>query len=153
MSTAIDNNMPEKRERTPAQIAAFQKAKEVRESNLRKKWEQENQQSKESTQPSQVQVKQEDDDAHAEDDMETEQVEEAPTPPQPQPRQQPLHPVEQQNDYMEIDADELFGQLNQYKQDIEELRCEVHGLRQGHETLQTDWHNYGEKRKCEINFV
>jgi hypothetical protein len=142
--------MPEKRERTPAQVASFERAKSAREANLRRKWEE---QQAQSEPPQQSQVKPGDADMAEEETAST--TDTPPATPRPAtPRPPTPAPVEHQTaEFVELDTDELFSQLHEYKQDIEELKTHVHGLRQGHETLQSDWQQYGVKRHCEINFV
>jgi hypothetical protein len=128
----------EKRQRSPAQVLAFEKAKATREANLRRKWEEEQAavtaSSVEDVEESSVDASEEVEQEYAE-------------PPKPKPHQQQQQvtelnvPAQQHEDYIELDTDDLFAQLNQYKNDIAELRGHVSGLRDSHQQMQSSYNS------------
>jgi hypothetical protein len=158
----------EKKPRSAAQIAAFEKAKAAREGNLRKKFLAEQEVEKAQQQP-----KEDDEDEHtsrsdpappAEDTTEDTSPSHTPyvedfqpiydTPAQPpkgRARKQP-QPADD-DDIIELDTDALFSTLESQKQELKELREHIHGLRQGHEELQSTWQQHDVSRRNELSFV
>jgi hypothetical protein len=138
----------EKRQRSPAQVAAFEKAKATREANLRKKWEEE----QAATAAASAAVTTDDTAADVEDVQDTADEEQVTEPPQQPPQQQPARkqqqqaavvelsvPAQQYEDYIELDTDDLFAQLSQYKHDIAELKGHVTSLHENHQKMQSSY--------------
>jgi hypothetical protein len=159
--------MSEKRARTPAQVLAFERCKMARENNLRKKIEEQNEVLSSTAQPSQAE---DDYEKHAQEYEvdQTSSIQEEQTPsefmnaPRPQPQQakrsrpQTNHVqshIDDDNDYIELDTDSLFSQLESHKKELNELREHIHGLRQGHEELQTTWQQHDVGRRTGLSFV
>jgi hypothetical protein len=138
--------MSEKKPRSALQNAAFEKARSAREANMRKKWEEEQQQQKESAPPQQDVVEEE---ADEDESGEVAPPVHAATPrPPPQQLQQ-----DDSHDYIELDTDDLFNQLSDHKREIKELKEHLHGLKQGHEELQTTWQQYNRGSNAFLSFV
>jgi hypothetical protein len=153
--------MSEKKPRSAAQVAAFEKAKAAREGNLRRKFLQEQEDAKPQQQP-----KDEDEDGDSEPP--TAKADEVPshspyiedfqpiydTPPQPpKGRSRKQAPPVYDEDIIELDTDALFSTLESQKQELKELREHIHGLRQGHEELQSTWQKHDVSRRTELSFV
>jgi hypothetical protein len=152
----------EKKPRSAAQVAAFVKAKSARENNLRKKFLEEQQTEKPQQQP-----KEDEDEG---EDRETAKADEVPShtpyiedfqpiydtpaqPPKGRARKQQAAPPVYDEDIIELDTDALFSTLESQKQELKELREHIHGLRQGHEELQSTWQQHDVSRRSELSFV
>jgi hypothetical protein len=142
------SDKPQKKPRSEAQIAAFEKAKAVRESNMRKKFEEEQkQQHEEQQQPEQ----------HESESVDTE-VEASVVFQQPIVAAAPLvatAPVvaqQQEDDIFELDVDDLYSKLQQNQKDIADLREHFGSLRQNHDDISTQWQQYT-GHGADINFV
>jgi hypothetical protein len=155
----------EKKPRSSAQVAAFARAKAARENNLRKKFLKEQEDAKPQQQPKE-------DDGEAEEDAappaEDEESMSAPahtpyvedfqpiydTPAAPaKGRSRKQAPPVYDEDIIELDTDALFSTLESQKQELKELREHIHGLRQGHEELQSTWQQHDVSRRSELSFV
>jgi hypothetical protein len=157
--------MSEKRPRSAAQIAAFEKAKAAREGNLRKKFLEEQQQQQQQQQDEQQPDEQQPDEQPTEDSGEQQQehgyIEDfgiVPFPPGAKsqyPRTRPPRPPppEDDSDFIELDTDALFSQLETNRREIKELRDHMHGLKQEHDELQSTWARHDVTRRNELSFV
>jgi hypothetical protein len=165
--------MSEKKPRSAAQIAAFEKAKAAREGNLRKKFQEEHEQQQRQQEQQQQQDEQQPDvqqpDEQPSEDsgeqqqhgMYTEDFSIVPVPPgaktkyprTKRPRVPPLPNYHDDSDYIELDTDALFSQLETNQREIKELRDHMHGLKQGHDELQSTWAQHDVGRRNELSFV
>jgi hypothetical protein len=157
--------MSEKKQRSAAQIAAFEKAKAAREGNLRKKFQEEHEQQQRQQEQQQQPDEQQPDEQPSEDSVEqqqhgmyTEDFNIVPMPPGAKakyPRTRPPRPPPQEDDsdYIELDTDALFSQLEANQREIKELRDHMHGLKQGHDELQSTWQQHDVGRRNELSFV
>jgi hypothetical protein len=141
--------MSERKPRSAAQVAAFEKAKAARESNMRKKFEAEQQEQQQQQQSVEPEV------------LDECPAEEAVTPPAQSPVQTAVVTTvvpssivdDDDTDYIELDTDALFNQLSQHKKEIAALRENVHSLKRGHEDMQTTWQQHDIGRRNDLSFV
>jgi hypothetical protein len=162
--------MSEKKPRSAAQVAAFEKAKAAREGNLRRKFMQEQEAEKSQQQPKEDEDEDGDSESPAKVDEEH-MSRSAPAPAQhtpyvedfqpiydtpaqpPKGRSRKQAPPAYDDDIIELDTDALFSTLESQKQELKELREHIHGLRQGHEELQSTWQQHDVSRRTELSFV
>jgi hypothetical protein len=142
---------------TEKQKAAFEKARQTRVNNLKKVWEaeqQEQQQQQQQPQPEST-VESEPLDVLVEEEEK----------PQPQPPVQVPVPVQvqvstpapvvsqqQDEDIFELDVDDLMSRLQQNQKDIAEMREHLGSLRQGHDTISSQWQRLS-GHGADINYV
>jgi hypothetical protein len=153
--------MSEKKPRSALQVAAFERAKAARENNLRKKFLEEQQTEKPQQQPKEDEGEDENEETAKADEVSvhTPYIEDfqpifntPAQPPKGRARKQQSAPVYDE-DIIELDTDALFSTLESQKRELEELRTHVHGLRQGHEELQSTWQQHDVSRRNELSFV
>jgi hypothetical protein len=146
---------------TEKQKAAFEKARQTRINNLKKVWEAEQQEQQQ--QPQQPQQPQQQESIVESEPLDV-LVEEEEEKPQPQPPVQvqvstpapvtpaPVLPQQEQDDVFELDVDDLYSRLQQNQKDIAEMREHLGSLRQGHDSISSQWQRLS-GHGAEINYV
>jgi hypothetical protein len=132
----------EKKPRSQAQIDAFEKARSVRQANMRKQIEAE--QAAEKAAQKLAPAEEEEGENH-----------EAPAAtPRPPVAEKPVHQAPAVDDvYDTFDASELVSSLNATRQELEELRNHVNELNGKHGQLHDNFMQHGINKASSLNFV
>lgn len=134
----------EKKPRSQAQLDAFEKARSVRQANMRKQIEAEQAAEKAAQKP-----------AAAEEDEEAEMPDPpAATPRPPAPEKPAVHKdMSVDDEYDTFDASEIVSSLNATRQELEELRNHVNDLNGKHGQLHDNFMQHGINKASSLNFV
>jgi len=144
------NQPPAKKPRTQAQVDAFEKARKVREENLRKKFQKEQEQEK-------AKEEAHDEEMHEQEDTSTLQTPvAAPTttttvtvePPLPSPL-----PQVQEDDSEDVDVSELFNVLYKTQDELQKLKESFSDISSKHNKLEESFQTHQVARHNSLNFI
>jgi hypothetical protein len=152
---------------TEKQQQAFAKARAVRDANLKRKFLAEQaEEQKQQQEPAQSNTTAGETEPDVESDETAPPQAQYPPAPQaqyaqqqqqameaPQEKKQAVVPQQaEQDDYIELDVDSLFSQLQKNQKDISDLRDHIGHLRQGHELINNEWQRLS-GNNCDIKYV